>query len=82
MDNGNVGTDVKGTKSSLCIYYTVEDVEQLLGVSRGKAYGIIKNLNEELKKKKYVTVAGRVSKVFFQEKYYGLDKMLSTEKGE
>ena len=32
------------------IYFTADDVSQMLGVSRGQAYKIIKRLNEELEK--------------------------------
>ena len=53
------------------IYFTSDDVSQMLGVSRGQAYKIIKRLNEELEKKKYIVVAGKVPKKYFSERYYG-----------
>ena len=52
------------------IYFTADDVSQMLGVSRGQAYKIIKRLNEELEKK-YIVVAGKVPKKYFSERYYG-----------
>lgn len=53
------------------IFYDVEDVQELLGVSRSKAYDIIRALNIELKKNGYiVAVAGRVPKKFFNERFY------------
>lgn len=51
-------------------FYHVEDVVALLGVSRSKAYKIIQDLNKELKKKGYITVAGKVPKKYFLEKFY------------
>ncbi len=51
-------------------FYTVSDVMALLGVSQSKAYKIIQDLNKELKDKGYITVAGKVPKKFFLEKFY------------
>ena len=52
-------------------YLRADDVAQILGVSKPKAYSIMRSLNEELKKKGYITVAGRVSAKYFSEKTYG-----------
>lgn len=57
---------------SNCLYYTALEVAEILGVSRGKAYKIVKELNEELKSAGYIIVAGRVPKKYFCEKYYGM----------
>ncbi|KOY64171.1 hypothetical protein, partial [Clostridium sporogenes] len=38
--------------------------------SKSKAYKIVASLNKELKKMGYITVAGRVPKKYFEEKYY------------
>lgn len=81
--NGQAENKRNVPKSNSLIYYRVGDVMELLGISEPQAYKIIRELNEELKKKHYVTVAGRISKVYFHEKYYGLDKLLSERtKGE
>ena len=53
------------------IYLTATDISEALGVSKGHAYVLIRECNEELKKKGYLTIAGRVSSKFFGEKYYG-----------
>lgn len=49
-------------------YYRVKDVMQILGIKQSKAYGIIKTLNDELKAKGKITVSGRVSKSYFEER--------------
>lgn len=49
-------------------YYTAEDVQKLLGIGSSKAYYIIKQLNDELKSKGFITVAGKVSKKYFRER--------------
>lgn len=50
----------------------VRDVMSALEVSESKAYGIIKQLNKELAEKGYITIPGKVSKVYFEEKLYGV----------
>ena len=52
------------------IFFTAEDVAQIMKISMQTAYRIIHLLNEELKSKGYVIVAGRVSQRFFSEKLY------------
>ena len=52
------------------MFYTVNEIATMLKVSKSKAYKIVASLNKELKKMGYITVAGRVPKKFFQEKYY------------
>lgn len=47
----------------------VEDVMKLFGCSRAKAYQIIAGLNQELKEKGYLFVAGRISRHYFEERY-------------
>ena len=51
-----------------CLYYTAKDVMELLGVSRAKAYKIIKKLNEDLMKQGYIVTAGKISKKYLAEK--------------
>ena len=46
-------------------YYKAEDVMKILGVKQSKAYNIIKKLNDELKEKGFLTVAGRIPKKYF-----------------
>ena len=51
---------------------SVRDVMEALEVSESKAYGIIKKLNQELEAQGYITVRGKVSRVYFEEKLYGI----------
>lgn len=50
----------------------VHDVMAILEVSESKAYGIIKQLNRELDAKGFITIRGKVSRVYFEEKIYGV----------
>ena len=53
------------------VYYTAMEVAKMLGVSRAKGYKIVRELNEELTKKGYIVIAGKIPKKFLEEKYYG-----------
>lgn len=41
---------------------TAQDVADALGCSVGKAYKVIKSINDELKEMGYITVAGKLPK--------------------
>ena len=51
-------------------YLNVNDVAVYMDVSVPKAYKIIRTLNAELNEKGYITVAGKVNRLFFEEKIY------------
>lgn len=52
-------------------FLNVNDVADYLGISVPTAYKIIHRLNDELNKMGYLTVSGRVSKAYFEQKVYG-----------
>lgn len=51
-------------------FYSVDDVVAILGVSRPKAYAIMRELNMELVAKGFIVVSGKVSARYFNEKLY------------
>ena len=51
-----------------------EEVARELEVSKPYAYKLIRQLNEELKKKGFITVSGRVNRDYFNERLYGVKK--------
>mgnify|MGYP003102211118 CR=1 FL=1 len=53
------------------IFMRVEEVAQELGVSIPYAYKLIRTMNAELKKTGCITIAGRIDRKFFNEKFYG-----------
>lgn len=48
-----------------------EEVAERLGISRTSAYSVIKELNRELAEKGLMTISGRVSKDYFETRYFG-----------
>lgn len=49
-------------------YLEAKDIQELMGVKKTKAYGIIKDLNNELKEKGIYTIEGKVLKQYFSER--------------
>lgn len=53
------------------IYITAPEMAEMLGVSLGHAYKIIRSLNQELKKDGYIVIAGKVPKGYFEKRWFG-----------
>ena len=56
------------------IYYNAEEISKMLGVSMGKSYKILREMNSELSSKGFLTIAGKISVAYFKEKWYGAAK--------
>jgi hypothetical protein len=54
------------------MFVRADDIAQDLDVSVAHAYRLIREMNAELKAKGFMTVAGRVSRQFYEEKFYGI----------
>lgn len=54
------------------LFVRAEEVSQELGISKPYAYKLVREMNEELKQKGFLTIPGRVSRRYFEEKFYGL----------
>lgn len=50
------------------IFYSAQDVADLIGVSVSKAYQIIAQMNSELKEKGYLVQRGRVPIAYFNDR--------------
>lgn len=57
------------TKTALI---NAKEVAEILGTSKSHAYKVVQQLNDELKNQGYIVIAGKVSRVYFEEKIYGL----------
>ncbi len=51
-------------------FYNAQDVANILQVSTSFAYRLIKRLNTELEEQGKITVRGKISKRYFDEKVY------------
>lgn len=50
------------------LFLNAHDVAEMLGVSDGKAYQIIRVLNKEMKDQGYLVVQGKINKQYFEKK--------------
>lgn len=50
------------------------DIIEITGMSEAYAYKLIKQLNKELEEKGFITIRGRVSRQYFEERIYGVRK--------
>ncbi len=56
---------------------TAKDIAEMCDISESKSYQIIRQLNEELKEKGFLTFRGRVSRAYFMEKMYGMKESVA-----
>lgn len=52
-------------------FLNVDDVAEYMCVSIPMAYKIIRRLNDELSNQGFITVSGRVSRAYFEQKVFG-----------
>lgn len=57
-------------KSKTKPFIRVEEVANILDCSESYAYKIMRELNQELREKGKIVVAGRVSRKYFEERMY------------
>lgn len=55
-------------------FIRVEEVAKELEVSIPYAYKLIKKLNDELEAKGFITIAGRVSREYFNQRLFGTNE--------
>lgn len=58
--------------------YTANELAEVLGVSVSKAYVYIRQMNEELQKKGFLVVRGKVPVAYVNERFFGI-RMGATE---
>lgn len=53
------------------IYITAAELAEVMGVSNGHAYKLIREMNAELKKQGYLTIAGKLPRAYLEKCLYG-----------
>ena len=56
------------------LFIRVDDMVNELQISKPYAYKLMREMNDELKKKGFITISGRVSRQFYEEKFYGINQ--------
>lgn len=62
-------------------FIRAEEVAKELDVSKPYAYKLIRQLNEELKSKGFITISGRVNRQYFNVRFYGTGKEVNKDAG-
>lgn len=57
-----------------CQFISSKEVAEMLGISQSHSYRIVREMNKELQEKGFMTIAGKVSRRYFQEKFYGFQE--------
>lgn len=57
---------------------SADDIAEELGVSKGKAYKLIRDLNQELVKNGFVVISGKLPRAYWEKKFYGYQTELAT----
>ena len=52
-------------------FITAQQIGEIMGVGRSRAYEIVRQLNQELEAMGYITTAGKCPLAYFKEKCYG-----------
>ena len=53
------------------LFYTAQELAAMFGISSTKAYQLIQEWNKELSSKKFITVPGKIYRVYVNERIYG-----------
>lgn len=53
------------------LFITAQEMSELLGISVGHAYKLIREMNKELEKAGYLIISGKVPKGYFEKRWYG-----------
>lgn len=56
------------------MFLRVDDVARELDISKPYAYKLVRRLNQELEAKGCITIAGRIDKRYFYERFYSTRK--------
>ncbi len=54
------------------MYMNANEVAQVLGVSKTYAYQVMKKYNEDLEKRGFLVLSGKISTKYLAEKIYGM----------
>lgn len=53
------------------IFMSAKDVSEIMEISLGHAYKLVRQMNNELKNNGFIVVAGKVPVAFFNKKIFG-----------
>ncbi len=54
------------------IYINANELAEMLGISIGYAYKIIRRMNRELEEQGYLVISGKLPRKYFEQHWFGL----------
>lgn len=64
---------MKTAKSEQGVFVRVDTLMEDLQISKPLAYRLMKEMNDELKEKGYLTISGRVPREYYYARFFGID---------
>ena len=62
-------------------FMRADEVAKELGISKSFAYKLIRQLNQELRERGYMTIAGRINRDYFRERLYKAEREVKQNVG-
>ena len=62
-------------------FMRADEVAKELGISRSYAYKLIRQLNQELKERGFLTIAGRINRDYLKERLYTAESWVKQNVG-
>ena len=50
---------------------SADEIADELGVSKGKAYKVIRDLNAELEQMGFIVISGKIPRAYWEKKFFG-----------
>ena len=60
-------------------FIKVAEIQEIFDIYESKSYRIVRSLNKELESKGYMVIPGRVSRQYFNERFYGMEQQEGDE---
>lgn len=57
------------------IYITAVELAEIMGISNGHAYKLIREMNTELKKQGFLTISGKLPRAYLEKCLYGFSAL-------
>lgn len=57
---------------------TADEIADELGVSKGKAYKVIRDLNTELEQMGFIVISGKIPRAYWEKKFFGYNSTVAS----
>ena len=57
------------------IYITAAELAEIMGISNGHAYKLIREMNADLKKQGFLTISGKLPRAYLEKCLYGFSAL-------